>query len=306
MNQPVTTVIDTTLCSGCGLCVKVCPSDTIALQDEKAHIVGDRSLNCGHCQAVCPEGAVTVSALDRGTLDLSTLQADEQWIKPGASDAGALVSFMRSRRSCRNFRSRPVPLEVLEDLVKIGISAPSGTNSQAWTFTILPDRESVMVMGKKTMAFFEKLNKLARKAWLRGTLKMVGKPQLAAYHDEYSQKVAEAIEEFQQGGRERLFHGAPACILVGSDPAGGGTTPQEDALLATQNILLAAHAMGLGTCLVGFVVEAAREDASIKTCVGIPAKEALWAVIALGYSRETYQRQVSRKKPLVRIHNAGQ
>ena len=63
--------------------------------------------------------------------------------------------------------------------------------------------------------------------------------------------------------------------------------------------------MGLGTCLIGFVVEAAKEDNRVKTCVGIPADEPLHAVIALGYPREVYQRQmVSRKTPLVRVHKS--
>ena len=57
---------------------------------------------------------------------------------------------------------------------------------------------------------------------------------------------------------DRLFHGAAAAILVtGRRQA---SCPAEDALLATQNILLAAHAMGLGSCLIGFAVEAMRRD----------------------------------------------
>ncbi len=51
-------------------------------------------------------------------------------------------------------------------------------------------------------------------------------------------------------GKDLLFHGAPAAIIVASKEE--ASCPSEDSLLATQNILLGAHSLGLGTCLVGF------------------------------------------------------
>lgn len=69
-----------------------------------------------------------------------------------------------------------------------------------------------------------------------------------------------------------------------------------DALLATQNILLAAHSMGLGSCLIGYAVAAMKRDPSIQRSIGIPAEEEIHAVIALGYPDEVYQRVAGRKK----------
>lgn len=76
----------------------------------------------------------------------------------------------------------------------------------------------------------------------------------------------------------------------------GASCPAEDALFATQNILLAAHSMGLGSCLIGFAVEAMKRDPSIKRAVGVPDEEVVYAVIALGYPDEIYQRVTGRKK----------
>ncbi len=296
MQRPVTTIIDQDKCIGCGLCVRVCPSQTISMQDGIATVTGDQSLSCGHCIAVCPADAVQVTAID--ALDFKTFQTDSTWLAYGEYDTAQLVKLMRSRRSCRNYTDEPVDCSALEDLVKIGTTAPSGTNSQKWMFTILPTRNAVKALGDRISLFFKKLNKMAEKNYLRRFLRLIGKNELDVYFHEYYESVKEALAEWENSGLDRLFHGATAAIIVGAAP--GASCPKEDAMLATQNILLAAHSMGLGTCLIGFAVEAMKNDINIKQYIGIPDDEAVYAVIAMGFPDEKYQQQAGRKKIIPR------
>jgi nitroreductase/Pyruvate/2-oxoacid:ferredoxin oxidoreductase delta subunit len=299
IERTVSTVIDPDLCIGCGECVRVCPSGTIEMREWKAEVTGERSLGCGHCAAVCPVEAVRVAAVDPDSLRFRTFSCRPEWQPHGAFDTAGLVGLMASRRSCRNYDETPVPRAVLEDLVKIGATAPSGTNSQRWSFTVLPSRAAVMALGDGVAGFFKRLNRLAENALLRGSLRLCGKKELSDYYRDYHQSVQEGLAEWEQHGRDRLFHGATAAILVGSRP--GASCPAEDALLATQNILLAAHAMGLGSCLVGFAVSAMEKAPGIKTALGIPAAERIHAVIALGHPAETYLRLAGRKKAVLRF-----
>ena len=298
MYGEITTKINSDLCTGCGLCVQVCPARTLSLQDDKAVVTGDRSLNCGHCEAVCPTGAITVAAIDSEMSRFANFQADDRWLSYGQFDTVQLVRLMASRRSCRSFLDQAVDHSILDDLVKIGCTAPSGTNCQLWTFTILPDREAVLTLGKKVRDFYVKLNTMAEKKWLRLVLRLVGKPELEQYYQGYCEIVKEGLAEFEQTGVDRLFHGAAAAIVIGSRP--GATLPKEDAMLASQNILLAAHSMGLGSCLIGMAVEAMKNDRKIQTAISIPQEEAVYSIIALGYSAEHYQRPAGRKKPVLR------
>jgi nitroreductase/NAD-dependent dihydropyrimidine dehydrogenase PreA subunit len=299
IERAVTTVIDRDKCIGCGECVRVCPSQTIAMQDGRAVVTGDRSLACGHCAAVCPVEAVRVEALDPDSFRFHTFACRTDWMPWGAFDAGELVRLMASRRSCRNFTGEPVPRPVLEDLVKIGTTAPSGTNSQGWTFTTLPSRAAVMKLGNAVGAFFKRINRMAENPLLRQGLRLIGRPELEGYYRDYHQSVAEGLADWEERGRDRLLHGAPAVIIVGSIP--GGSCPAEDALLATQNILLAAHAMGLGTCLIGFAVSAMQKDGRIKDLLKIPREENVHAVIALGHPAVAYLRLTGRKKAVSRF-----
>jgi len=53
--------------------------------------------------------------------------------------ASEFASDMRRRRSVRNFSSRPVPKEVIEDCIRAAGSAPSGANKQPWCFVVVGD-----------------------------------------------------------------------------------------------------------------------------------------------------------------------
>ena len=298
LGRTVTTTIDMEVCIGCGECVRVCPQDTISMQNKKACITGDNSLTCDHCRAACVSGAVTVGGIDESLSCFESFQAERKWLPHGKYDIVGLVNLMQSRRSCRNYLKKPVEKTLLDDLVKIGITAPSGSNCQMWSFNVLPDRSSVEAFGRRVKRFYENLNRMAEKSWLRFLLKLIRKPELDSYYENHYQRVKEGLADWDEKGRDLLFHGAPAVIIVASKEE--ASCPSEDALLATQNILLGAHSLGLGTCLVGFAVSAMNSDRKICDAIKLPEDESVYAVIAVGYPDEKYIYVTGRKLALIR------
>jgi nitroreductase/NAD-dependent dihydropyrimidine dehydrogenase PreA subunit len=288
MARTPVTQIDKELCTGCGACIDICPSKTLSLVDGKAEVTGDDSMQCGQCAAVCPEGAVRVVGVDDPKLPT---------VSSGTSTA-ALVDIMRNRRSVRRYRPESIEASILEDLVKIGTLAPSGTNAQKWTFTILPTRDAMTFLAGKIAVFFERINKMADNPALRMLSSIFGGGVLGKYYRRHYKSVKEAIDDWLQNGRDHLFHGATAGIVIAERP--GASCAAEDALLASQNIVLAAHTMGLGTCLIGFAVEAMKRDLSIQESIGIPKDETVYSVIAIGRPDVAYVRPAGRKVPVVR------
>jgi hypothetical protein len=59
-----------------------------------------------------------------------------------ASRAKSFRDEMLRRRTVRQFSSRPVPLEVIEDCLSVARSAPSGANKQPWHFVVVSDIEA--------------------------------------------------------------------------------------------------------------------------------------------------------------------
>ena len=299
MSAEVRVHIDYEACTGCSRCVSVCPSQTVALVDGKAKVAGHSCIGCCQCAVVCPEKAIRVDGVDGWAESPSTFRMADECLDPGDSPVEGLIRLMRSRRSVRSYSDAPVPLALLEDLVRIGVTAPSGTNSQKWSFTLLPKRTAVVDLAKNVSRFFRGLNRFAANPVLRIVTKLCGYKELDAYHREHYPSVVRALREWDEQGVDRLFHGATAAIVVGSQP--GASCPGEDALLATQNILLGAHALGLGTCLIGYAVEAMRHDGRIGRALGIPKDEKIFAVIAVGYPEIRYARTSRRRRPMVRI-----
>ncbi|MCD6429823.1 MAG: nitroreductase family protein [Deltaproteobacteria bacterium] len=291
--------IDKHLCNGCGICVKACPARAFSIVAEKAELIGSCTFACDHCAASCPQQAITVGFTEeRESFEFASFTAEEAAENPSHISTTALVAMMRARRSCRVYQKRPLSREILEDLVKIGLTAPSGTNSQKWTFTIISSRPKMLIFGESIAAYYKKLNRLAESNWLRKLLKLCGRPELHTYYREYYDSIKEGLSQWYEKKEDRLFHGATAAILIGAQP--GASCPQDDALLATQNILLGAESMDLGSCLIGFAVEALSRDRKIKEMLKIPADETIYAVIALGYPAISFPRPAGRRKVPIR------
>jgi len=56
-----------------------------------------------------------------------------------ARASGEFLSFIRTRRSVREFSDRDIPVEVINNIVSAAASAPSGANKEPWFFSIVRD-----------------------------------------------------------------------------------------------------------------------------------------------------------------------
>jgi nitroreductase len=77
---------------------------------------------------------------------------------------------------------------------------------------------------------------------------------------------------------------APVAIAVVIDSS-SSNHPVEDGAAATQNMLLAAHAVGLGSCWIG--AYGSGYEAKAKQILGIPDDKRLQSLISLGYGADS-------------------
>jgi nitroreductase len=169
-----------------------------------------------------------------------------------------LTEAIRGRRSVRKFKPQPVAKETLVKLLDLAGWAPSGMNRQEWYF--------VVVQGQKKDALLK----------IFSTAFEAVKPNLEKVFPN-KPKIVEGIRQFFQS-----YGGAPVFILA---YAGKGPTGQWDThstALAVQNLLLAAHAEGLGAVWTdGILIK----EAEINALMGIEGKK-LVAALPVGYPDE--------------------
>lgn len=63
LKNVVTLQLDEEKCTGCGMCMEVCPHQVFALKDKRARIVDkDSCMECGACARNCAFAALQVKA----------------------------------------------------------------------------------------------------------------------------------------------------------------------------------------------------------------------------------------------------
>ncbi len=161
---------------------------------------------------------------------------------------------IEKRESCRNFDTRPVEKELLTRMIETARLAPSACNSQPWHFTVVT-----------------------------------------------GEKATEVARCTQEMGMNKFTSDAPALIVVTEEKAklsaaiAGKVKDQQyapiDIGIATAHLCLAATALGLSTCILGWFSEE-----KIKKLLGKSTGSRIRLVIAVGYAKSDALRPKKRKE----------
>lgn len=195
-----------------------------------------------------------------------------------------VIETIRTRRSIRRFQSRPVSKSLLEEVVEAACWAPSARDRQNWYFVVVGGREKEFLLARLYRAFNELAMALSRE--------QREPPDIWA--TDYDPKewwlhlraaLSPDVSQRMQGFLATAAY-APVVIAVYSEvPSRLDPDAPLSVAAAVQNLLLAAHAKGLGGCWMTAALYVAE---TINRHLGVAGKE-LIGMVLLGYPDERPQ-----------------
>ena len=166
----------------------------------------------------------------------------------------SILDEIYSRRSVRNYTNEVVDSKIVEELLDSAIQAPCAMHEEPCAFVIVQDSMILKNLSKE--------------------IKMQIQSQKIS-NAPFSQQINDAIKS----DKFEVFYNANTLIIICAQFSGKFTTA--DCWLAAENLMLAAQAKGLGSCVIGLAVEVLNTK-KWKDKLNIPIQAKIIAPIILG------------------------
>lgn len=261
--------IDTDKCKRDRICAMECPGKIIEFKDKDSfpaaiEFAEELCIHCGHCVAVCPYGALFLDTTAPEQLDLVN-----QDIIPSSEE---IQHFLKSRRSTRTYKKKPVERVKLQELIDIARYAPTGSNKQQVYWLVIEDSHEVQRLAGMVID------------WMRMLLQQNPDVQATRRYD----RIVEAWDK----GIDRVCRNAPHLIIAHApkDIMGAGV----DCTIALSYLELAAFSMGLGACWAGYLNTAANFHAPLQEALGLPEGHLPYGALMIGHPVYSYPRIPAR------------
>lgn len=178
----------------------------------------------------------------------------------GMSQSEAVVKTIMERRSIRKYKPQPVEREKMQTIVECGVNAPNAMNRQPWEVRVVDNPD-----------------------FINGVTELYKKEQ---------PKVAE------DPNFKNMFRNAPTVVFIGRDVQSGSA--EFDCGLLSENMMLAAQSMGIGSCCLGSPAAFMRSPAAAEYLkkLGFSEGYELLYCIAFGYPDEA---PAAKPRDLTRI-----
>lgn len=176
------------------------------------------------------------------------------------------IKTIKERRAIRAYKDKPIEKEKIRQIVECGLAAPSARNLQPWKFIVVTNKQLIKEMGKRIQN------------------KLIDNPRYSF------------IKQRAKTKEDAIFYSAPLVIFILGNKKNHWSTT--DCSLAAQNMMLAAHSLGIGSCPIG-MAQFIKDEKDLTKKLGFEDDYELVLSIVFGYADEK-PRLKERNKDVVK------
>jgi nitroreductase len=179
---------------------------------------------------------------------------------------------IHDRRSVRMYDDKPIPNDILNEIIKAGNAAPTGSNAQPWRFVVVEDKGT------------------------RAMLATLSIPKVDKWIEKYANEQFKVLRKRLAGrNADTTYYNAPAIIFV----IGKGPVANSDCPMVCENMMLAARSLGIGSCWVYFG-QLVCDEPEVKQMLELTEGEAVFGPIVFGYPKGEFPKAPPKKEPVIK------
>lgn len=280
--------INPTLCTNCTYCTQVCPWNIFQTnKNQTTPTITNESVcvSCGQCLLICPTNAILHSNIS------------QQHIKPinkkQIPTHKQLLELLRTRRSTRTFKNKPVEKKLIQHIIDASRYSPSTNNIQNTEFTVVYQPQLLNQITTTTLQHLIKIKQHLQNPFL--------KKLYCILHNRNQHNINQLITEYTtvidhtKNGKDLIRHNAPILLFLHADKK--IHFAEINTSLALQNAQLMTYALGLGSFIAGYILLAAQEKNTIKQLVSIPHNHQIFGCLAIGHPKLNHTAWIEKKSP---------
>lgn len=190
-----------------------------------------------------------------------------------------VLESIKNRRSIRSYLPEQIKDDELEIILESAVYAPTAHNDQPWHFTVIQNKKFIDMMDSES------------KKILKQDKELMGRINL-----ESKKLVANKEIKIGKSLNFNIFYKAPTVIVVSGKK--NAMHPLHDCCAATQNMLIAAESIGIGTCWIGLSTFFFQNTKNIEK-LNLPDGYEPYFTVTLGYKASHNNKAPKRNKNVV-------
>lgn len=289
----MTNTINQETCKKCKLCIEVCPCNIFGINEaEEVNFIPEREnicIHCGQCMAICKTKSIQVKDLSYDNMyDLPENKVIyDEYIK-----------FIATRRSVRNFTDKPVPREIIKEIIDSLAYAPFGAAPDKVNVTIVNNRKVIKSALPLISEFLDAVVKWMDNPFMRFMIKRKKGTEKLNTLKNHLYPIAKAGNYKLKYG-DRITRNAPVMLIFHAEKKAEEHT--NNSLIYAVYTMLAAHSHGLGATMIGIVPAAINNVKKVKEIFLIPEENEAIMSLIIGFPKYSYRRAIKRDKNIIWI-----